>query len=115
LRHDGRGSHSPIDERLLDVGTPGELVFSPDGSMVAFALQATVADGGSHTLTSEVWMYDEMILQGEWNDPTSQYVERAPVTHAHRCRTPTLVIQGRGESTRRSGVGARQSDRRLRH
>ncbi|MGA9159378.1 MAG: prolyl oligopeptidase family serine peptidase, partial [Actinomycetota bacterium] len=40
------------------------------------------------------WMYDEMILGGEWNDPASQYIERSPVTHAHRCRTPTLVVQG---------------------
>ena len=39
-------------------------------------------------------MYDEMILEGEWNDPTSQYVERSPVTHAHRCTTPTLILQG---------------------
>ena len=35
-----------------------------------------------------------MILEGEWNDPASQYVERSPVSHAHRCTTPTLVIQG---------------------
>jgi dipeptidyl aminopeptidase/acylaminoacyl peptidase len=33
-------------------------------------------------------------LKGEWNDPTSQYVERSPVTFAHRCTTPTLIIQG---------------------
>jgi hypothetical protein len=40
--------HGPIDERLLDVRIPAELAFSPDGSRVAFALHATVADIGSH-------------------------------------------------------------------
>ena len=48
----------------------------------------------SFHLTSEVWWYDRAILEGDWNDPASQYVERSPVTHAHRCTTPTLVIQG---------------------
>jgi dipeptidyl aminopeptidase/acylaminoacyl peptidase len=60
----------------------------------AAVAMSVVSNYVSFHLTSEVWMYDEMILQGEWNDPTSQYVERSPVTHAHRCRTPTLVLQG---------------------
>jgi dipeptidyl aminopeptidase/acylaminoacyl peptidase len=41
-----------------------------------------------------VWWYDHAILGGAWNDASSQYVERSPVTHAHRCSTPTLIIQG---------------------
>jgi dipeptidyl aminopeptidase/acylaminoacyl peptidase len=61
------------------------------GAAVAMSV---VSNYVSFHLTSEVWVYDEMILQGDWNDPASQYVERSPVTHAHRCRTPTLVIQG---------------------
>ena len=61
------------------------------GAAVAMSV---VSNYVSFHLTSEVWMYDEMILEGDWNDPTSQYVERSPVTHAHRCRTPTLVLQG---------------------
>jgi dipeptidyl aminopeptidase/acylaminoacyl peptidase len=61
------------------------------GAAVAMSV---VSNYVSFHLTSEVWMYDEMILQGDWRDPASQYVERSPVTHAHRCRTPTLVIQG---------------------
>jgi dipeptidyl aminopeptidase/acylaminoacyl peptidase len=48
----------------------------------------------SFHLTSEVWWYDQAILKGEWNDPTSQYAERSPITNAHRCTTPTLIIQG---------------------
>ena len=61
------------------------------GAAVAMSV---VSDYVSFHLTSEVWMYDRMILRGEWNDPASQYVERSPVTHAHRCRTPTLILQG---------------------
>ena len=35
---------APTAELLLDVRTPAELTFSPDGSRLAFALHATVAD-----------------------------------------------------------------------
>jgi Prolyl oligopeptidase family len=59
----------------------------------------------SFHLTSEVWMYDEMILEGDWNEPTSQYVERSPVTHAHRCRRPTSWFRARRIDARRSGRG----------
>ena len=37
----------PTAELLLDVRTPAELAVSPDGSAIAFALHATVADEGS--------------------------------------------------------------------
>ena len=49
--------HGPIDERLLEVRTPAELAFSPDGSRVAFALHATVADVGSHP-ASDLYLVD---------------------------------------------------------
>ncbi len=55
---------------------------------------SVVSNYVSFHLTSEVWWYDTAILKGEWNDPASQYLERSPVTHAHRCTTPTLIIQG---------------------
>lgn len=61
------------------------------GASVAMSV---VSNNVSFHLTSDIWMYDVMILDGDWNDPASQYVERSPVTHAHRCTTPTLVIQG---------------------
>ena len=60
----------------------------------ASVAMSVVSDYVSFHLTSEVWWYDHAILRGEWNDPTSQYAERSPVTHAHRCTTPTLIIQG---------------------
>ena len=61
------------------------------GASVAMSV---VSNNVSFHLTSDIWMYDVMILEGEWNDPASQYVDRSPVTHAHRCTTPTLVLQG---------------------
>ncbi len=39
--------NAPTADLLLDVWTPGELALSPDGSRLAFALHATVADEGS--------------------------------------------------------------------
>ena len=44
---DIRERQLPTAELLLDVRTPAELAFSPDGSRIAFALHATVADEGS--------------------------------------------------------------------
>ena len=65
--------HVPSDERLLDVRTPAELAFSPDGSKVAFALHATVADVGSHP-SSDLYLVGRdagapgQITSGAWSD-----------------------------------------------
>lgn len=61
------------------------------GAAVAMSV---VSNYVSFHLTSEVWWYDKAILEGDWHDPKSQYPDRSPVTHAHRCTTPTLIIQG---------------------
>ena len=83
------------------------------GASVAMSV---VSNYVSFHLTSEVWWYDQAILEGEWNDPTSQYVERSPVTHAHRCTTPTLIIQGAEDRCTPVGPGrgALPRDRGLR-
>ena len=60
----------------------------------AAVAMSVVADYVSFHLTSEVWWYDQAILDGAWNDPTSQYLDRSPTTHAHRATTPTLIVQG---------------------
>ena len=64
------------------------------GASVAMSV---VSNYVSFHLTSEVWWYDQAILEGEWNDPKSQYVDRAPVTHAidarrrpSSCREPRI-------------------------
>jgi dipeptidyl aminopeptidase/acylaminoacyl peptidase len=64
------------------------------GRFRAAVAMSVVSNYVSFHLTSEVWWYDRAILRGEWYDPGSQYVERSPVTYAHRCTTPTLIIQG---------------------
>jgi len=68
-----QGLYGPIDVRLLDVRTPAELTFSPDGSRVAFALHATVADVGSYP-PSDLYFVDRnsgapiRITSGTWSD-----------------------------------------------
>jgi len=60
----------------------------------AAVAMSVVADYVSFHLTSEVWWHDHAILEGEWNDPASQYAERSPITFAPRSTTPTLILQG---------------------
>src|SRR5712691_3393891 len=62
-------------ERLLDVRTPAELMFSPDGTGVAFALHATVADVGSF-VPSDLYLVQAdgdaplQLTSGAWSDRT---------------------------------------------
>ena len=54
----GRGSDAarrPFDEALLDTRTPAEFAVAPDGRTLAFALHATVDDGGRH-FPSDLWI-----------------------------------------------------------
>ncbi|HEY6568313.1 MAG TPA: S9 family peptidase [Actinomycetota bacterium] len=60
----------------------------------ASVAMSVVSNYLSFHLTSEVWWYDHAILEGRWDDPTSQYMDRSPITHAHGCTTPTLILQG---------------------
>jgi dipeptidyl aminopeptidase/acylaminoacyl peptidase len=65
--------HSPTDDRLLDVRTPAELAFSPDGSKVVFTVHATVADVNSHP-PSDLYVVERgsdapvQITNGAWSD-----------------------------------------------
>lgn len=61
------------------------------GASVAMSV---VSNYVSFHLTSDVWWYDHAILDGEWFDPSSQYMDRSPITHANKCTTPTLILQG---------------------
>ena len=69
---------------------------------VAFSV---VANNQSFFLTSEVAGYAEMILDGAWSDPAGQFPDRSPIFHAHRCSTPTLVIQGQMDRCTPVGQG----------
>ena len=55
---------------------------------------SVVADYRSFHLTSEVAMWDEMMLRTAWDEPGGLYDDRSPVVHARKARTPTLVIAG---------------------
>jgi WD40-like Beta Propeller Repeat len=64
----------PTAERLLDVRTPAEIAFSPDGSRVAFALHSTVADVGSFQ-PSDLYLIEgdgspTPLTNGAWSDRT---------------------------------------------
>ena len=84
----------PTAERLLDVRTPAELAFSPDGSRVAFALHATVADVGSFP-PSDLYVRDE--LEGETRAADERRVERS---HAR-------LVAGWRSGSRSSRIGSR--------
>ena len=72
------------------------------GAAVAFSV---IANQQSFYLTSEVAGYAETILHGAWSDPAGQFASRSPVFHAHRCTTPTLVIQGQQDRCTPAGQG----------
>jgi dipeptidyl aminopeptidase/acylaminoacyl peptidase len=67
---------APTAELLLDVRTPAELTFSPDGSEIAFASHATVADVGSF-VPSDLFVVKvegegrtRQLTSGSWSDRT---------------------------------------------
>ena len=105
-----------IAEGIADPDRLGIAGLSYGGYMAGWAVGQTdrfrasvamsvVSNYVSFHLTSEVWWYDHAILEGEWDDPASQYVERSPVTHAHRCTTPTLILQGAEDRCTPPGQG----------
>ena len=94
-----------IAEGITDPDRLGIAGLSYGGYMAGWAIGQTdrfrasvamsvVANYVSFHLTSDVWWYDQAILDGRWHDPASQYADRSPVTHAHRATTPTLILQG---------------------
>jgi dipeptidyl aminopeptidase/acylaminoacyl peptidase len=105
-----------IAEGVADPGRLGIAGLSYGGYLAGWAVGQTdrfgasvamsvVSDYVSFHLTSEVWWYDQAILSGDWNDPGSQYADRSPITHAHRCRTPTLILQGAEDRCTPPGQG----------
>jgi dipeptidyl aminopeptidase/acylaminoacyl peptidase len=94
-----------IAEGIADPDRLGIAGLSYGGYMAAWAVGQTDRFGASVAmsvvsnylsfhLTSEVWWYDHAILEGDWHDPASQYMDRSPVTHAHKGSTPMLILQG---------------------
>jgi dipeptidyl aminopeptidase/acylaminoacyl peptidase len=55
---------------------------------------AVVTDWTSFHYTTNIGQFDALFLQGEPTDPTGPYPKWSPVFHAHKCKTPTLIMHG---------------------
>jgi dipeptidyl aminopeptidase/acylaminoacyl peptidase len=56
--------------------------------------QAVVSDWLSFHLTTNIGQFDRLFLDSDPYDPAGEYPARSPVMHAHRCKTPTLIMHG---------------------
>ena len=94
-----------IAEGIADPRRLGIAGLSYGGYMAGWAITQTdrfaasvaisvVADYRSFHLTSEVAMWDEMILRAPWDEAGGTYDDRSPIIHARKATTPTLVIAG---------------------
>jgi len=110
------GAEYVIAEGIADPDRLGIAGLSYGGYMAGWAVGQTdrfaaavamsvVSNYVSFHLTSEVWWYDHAILEGVWHDPSSQYADRSPVTHAHRGSTPMLILQGSDDRCTPPGQG----------
>jgi dipeptidyl aminopeptidase/acylaminoacyl peptidase len=55
---------------------------------------AVVTDWVSFHSTTNIGQFDRLYLQADPYDATSDYTQRSPVYHAHKCKTPTLILHG---------------------
>jgi dipeptidyl aminopeptidase/acylaminoacyl peptidase len=94
-----------IAEGIADPARLGIAGLSYGGYMAGWAITQTdrfaaavaisvVADYRSFHLTSEVAMWDEMMLRAPWDEAGGLYDDRSPIVHARKATTPTLVIAG---------------------
>jgi dipeptidyl aminopeptidase/acylaminoacyl peptidase len=94
-----------VDAGIADPARMGISGLSWGGYMTGWAVTQTdrfgaavahsvISNWVSFHLTADIGAFDEIIMPDAWDDAKGLYVERSPVYHAHRCRTPTLVIQG---------------------
>ena len=55
---------------------------------------AVVTDWTSFHFTTNIGQFDALFLQGDPTDPNGPYPKWSPVFHAHKCKTPTLILHG---------------------
>jgi dipeptidyl aminopeptidase/acylaminoacyl peptidase len=55
---------------------------------------AVVTDWVSFHSTTNIGQFDRLYLQAEPWDASGEYTNRSPVYHAHKCKTPTLILHG---------------------
>jgi dipeptidyl aminopeptidase/acylaminoacyl peptidase len=56
--------------------------------------EAVVTDWVSFHSTTNIGQFDRLYLQAAPYDAQGDYTRRSPVYHAHRCKTPTLILHG---------------------
>jgi len=55
---------------------------------------AVVTDWTSFHFTTNIGQFDALFLQGDPTDPSGPYPKWSPIFHAHKCKTPTLILHG---------------------
>jgi dipeptidyl aminopeptidase/acylaminoacyl peptidase len=55
---------------------------------------AVVTDWVSFHSTTNIGQFDRLYLQAEPWEAAGEYTSRSPVYHAHKCKTPTLILHG---------------------
>ena len=55
---------------------------------------SVVTDWVSFHATTNIGQFDRLYLQADPYDPGGDYTQRSPVYHAHKCKTPTLILHG---------------------
>jgi dipeptidyl aminopeptidase/acylaminoacyl peptidase len=55
---------------------------------------AVVTDWTSFHFTTNIGQFDALFLQGDPTDPFGPYPKWSPVFHAHKAKTPTLILHG---------------------
>jgi dipeptidyl aminopeptidase/acylaminoacyl peptidase len=55
---------------------------------------AVVTDWTSFHFTTNIGQFDALFLQGDPTDAGGPYPKWSPIFHAHKCKTPTLIIHG---------------------
>src|SRR5262245_32610528 len=55
---------------------------------------AVVTDWTSFHFTTNIGQFDALFLQGDPTDPSGPYPKWSPVFHAHKAKTPTLILHG---------------------
>ena len=58
---------------------------------------AVVTDWTSFHFTTNIGQFDALFLQGDPTDPNGPYPKWSPVFHAHKAKTPTLILHGQDD------------------
>jgi dipeptidyl aminopeptidase/acylaminoacyl peptidase len=69
-------------------------LITQDARFAAAVAVAPVANQVTEHLMSNIPHFVSMFLADTYINPTGRYFERSPIMHAHKARTPTLIVCG---------------------